>query len=266
MRPQRARVRTETDVHRDICSDRDVPAPLRNQKVIARSADRLAGPMAASPPPTDHGPEISIASILPVSLAIGVFGVIYGATASGVIGPVPTVVSSLIVFSGAAQFSMVGLLASGASTVAVLAVVTVLGLRHLPLGAVLRPRLEGGMGSRLLRSWFLLDETAGLAIAGRGSPARTLLVAGIAAYTAWVGGTVLGVMGADLGDIESLAQVVFPVLFVGLAALTGHRRADAVRAVLAGLLSLGLLTVWPQAGALGCMVVAGLVCLPGKTR
>ncbi len=212
------------------------------------------------------GPEITLTSIMPVALAIGVFGVIYGATASGVIGPGPTIVSSVIVFSGAAQFAMVGLLASGASTLAVLVVIAALSLRHLPLGALLRSRLEGGMWSRLARSWFLVDETAGLAIAGRGSAGRTLLVAGTAAYTAWVGGTVLGVMGADLGGIEALAEVVFPVLFVGLAALTVRRRSDAVRAVIAGALSLGLLVVWPAAGALGCMVVAALVCIPGRTR
>lgn len=211
------------------------------------------------------GHEVTLASILSVSLAIGVFGVIYGAAAAEVIGPGPAIFSSIIVFSGAAQFSIVGLLASDATAVAVLAVVTVLSLRHLPLGAVVRPRLEGGLGSRLTRAWFLVDETAGLAIAGGGSASRTLLVAGTAAYSAWVAGTTLGVLGADLGDLESLAEVVFPVLFVGLAALTSRQRSDSVRAVIAGGLSLGLLLVWPAAGALGCMAVAVLVCLPRRS-
>jgi predicted branched-subunit amino acid permease len=213
-----------------------------------------------------EGQELSLVSILPVALAIGVFGVIYGAAASEVIGPGPTLLSSVIVFSGAAQFSMVGLLASDATGVAVLIVVAGLGLRHLPLGAVIRPRLEGGIGTRLSRAWFLIDETAGLAVAGGGSASRTLLVAGTAAYVSWVGGTALGVLGADLGNLEALAQVVFPVLFVGLAALTTRGRSDAVRAVVSGLLSLVLLLVWPEAGALGCMVVAALVCLPGGPR
>src|SRR5690606_30495864 len=111
---------------------------------------------------------LETASLVPVVLAIGVFGVIYGAAASGVIGPVPAIVSSLIVFSGAAQFSLVGLLASGASGLAVLTVVAILALRHLPLGALLRPRLQGGLAARMGRAWFLIDETAGLAIASGG--------------------------------------------------------------------------------------------------
>lgn len=211
-------------------------------------------------------PEVATASLVPVVLAIGVFGVIYGAAANGVIGPIPTVISSLIVFSGAAQFSMVGLLASGASSIAVLAVVATLALRHLPLGALLRSRLNGGLAARMGRAWFLIDETAGLAIASGASAGRTLLVAGALSYLAWVAGTVLGVMGADLGNMESLAEIVFPVLFVALAALTARRRQDVIRAFVAGVSSLVLLAVWPSAGALGCMAVAALVCLPGRPR
>jgi predicted branched-subunit amino acid permease len=209
---------------------------------------------------------VTVGAILPVAVAIGVFGVIYGAAAAPVLGRGAAVVSSVLVFSGAAQFSMVALLASGATPVAALGVVAILGLRHLPLGAVLRPRLEGGVGARALRSWFLIDETAGLAIAGSGPAGRTLLVAGLSAYLSWVGGTALGVVGADLGNLESLAQIVFPVLFVGLAAMTAPRRSDVARAVVAGSASLVMLAVWPGAGALGCMVLAALVCLPGVRR
>ena len=44
------------------------------------------------------------------------------------------------------------------------------------------------------RAWFLIDETAGLAIASGGSASSTLLVAGVFSYLAWVVGTVLGVL------------------------------------------------------------------------
>ena len=60
--------------------------------------------------------------------------------------------------------------------------------------------------------------------------------------------------------------MVFPVLFVALAALTARRRPDVVRALVAGAASLLLLAVWPGAGALGCMAVAAAVCVPGKPR
>lgn len=212
-----------------------------------------------------EGVTVGASSIIPVAVAIGVFGVIYGAAAAEIMGPAPAIISSVVVFSGAAQFSLVGLLASGASAATVLGVVTILALRHLPLGAVLRPLLDGGSVSRTGQAWFLVDETAGLAIASGGPASRTLVVAGTAAYLAWIGGTVLGVLGADLGDVESLAVVVFPVLFVGLAALTSRSAADVRRTLLAGGASLALLTIWPEGGALGCMAVAVAVCLPGRT-
>ncbi len=61
-------------------------------------------------------------------------GLVYGAAARPVIGPELAVVSSLIVFSGAAQFTMVALVAAGATPAAVLAGVATLALRHCHWG------------------------------------------------------------------------------------------------------------------------------------
>jgi predicted branched-subunit amino acid permease len=205
-------------------------------------------------------------AIVPVAVAIGVFGVIYGATAGRVLGPEAAVASSFLVFSGAAQFTMVGLIDSGATTAAVIGAVAVLGLRHLPLGAVLRPRLHVGPGRRAVLAWFLVDETAGLSLATTGDAARMLWVAGCLAYGSWCAGTLIGVAGADLSGVEPLAAAVFPVLFVGLAALTARSWHDSLRAVVAGVLAVALLLVWPGAGALGCMAVAAATCLVGPSR
>lgn len=197
-----------------------------------------------------------LSASLPVAAAIGVFGIVYGAAARPVIGPVLTVVSSVIVFSGAAQFTMVALLATGATPAGVLGAVATLALRHLPLGAVLRPRLTTGRAQRALVSWFLIDETTGLALTLDEPTERTLAISGGLAYTAWILGTIVGVAGGSLARIEPLAAALFPVLFIGLAALTTATRSDTVRALLAGGVALGLLLVWPGAGALGAIAVA----------
>lgn len=192
----------------------------------------------------------------PIAVAIGVFGTVYGAAASPVIGPALTVVSSLIVFSGAAQFTMVALLAAGATGIGVLGAVATLALRHVPLGAVLQPRLVSGRLRRVLLSWFLIDETTGLALTRTDSAERTLAVSGALAYGAWVAGTAVGVLGGSFEAVEPLAEALFPVLFVGLAALTATTRADAARALLTGVGCLALLLAWPGAGALGAIAVA----------
>jgi predicted branched-subunit amino acid permease len=198
---------------------------------------------------------------IPVAAAIGTFGIVYGALAAPVLGAELTVISSLLVFSGAAQFTMVGMLAAGATAAGVLGAVATLALRHLPLGAVLQPLLPDGRFRRGLLAWFLLDETTGLALTQRRSAGRTLLISGGFAYAAWVLGTTVGLAGGSIAAVEPLAAAVFPVLFVGLAALTASTRRDGVRALLAGGASLGLLVAWPGAGALGVIGVAVAVAV-----
>jgi predicted branched-subunit amino acid permease len=198
---------------------------------------------------------------IPVAAAIGTFGIVYGALAAPVLGAELTVISSLLVFSGAAQFTMVGMLAAGATAAGVLGAVATLALRHLPLGAVLQPLLPDGRFRRGLLAWFLLDETTGLALTQRRSAGRTLLISGGFTYAAWVLGTTVGVAGGSIAAVEPLAAAVFPVLFVGLAALTASTRRDGVRALLAGGASLGLLVAWPGAGALGVIGVAVAVAV-----
>lgn len=205
--------------------------------------------------PTTTRSSILIDAV-PVAAAIGVFGVIYGATASTVISPGMTVISSLLMFSGAAQFSMVGLADVDATPAAILLAVAVLSLRHIPLAAVVLPRLPDSRPQRVLLGLVLLDETAGLAVASQRPAAKTMALVGVTAYAAWILGTVAGVLGADLLAAAPLASVVFVILFIGLSALTCRSAADARRAALAAIATVGLLVTLPSAGALGAIVVA----------
>jgi len=193
---------------------------------------------------------------LPIAAAIGVFGVIYGAAAGPVLGTNLTIASSIISFSGAAQFTVIALLASGTSAVGVLGAATALAARHIPLGAILRPRLPRRRARRALVSPFLIDETTGLALTRREPAAVTMAVAGGISYLAWIAGTAIGLAGGEVAQIEPLAEALFPVLFIGLAALTATSRADRIRAVAAGIGAGALLLVWPAAGALGAITVA----------
>lgn len=221
-----------------------------------------AAPPDAVQPPAAQGSSV-VPAALPVAAAIGVFGVIYGATAPAVLGTPMTLASSVLMFSGVAQFAIVGLLETGASVTGVVVAVALLGLRHVPLAAVLRPRLPADRGRRAGLALLLVDETVGLALASPRSVARTVVVAGGLLYGAWVLGTVLGVLGADLVAVASLASVVFVTLFVGLTALTCRGRADVVRAVVTGMVAVVLLLVVPGVGVAGVMAVALIGALVG---
>ena len=206
--------------------------------------------------------RIIVASLAP-SAAIAVFGIIYGSLARPVIGVTATMLSSLVIFSGAVQFTIAALLAAGAGTAALLAGVLTLNLRNLLLGAVLRARIDRSAGARAVRAWFLTDEAAGIAIASEDDAAQALLISGAMFYAAWQIGTVLGLLGASAEAIADAAQAVFPVLFIGLAAVSCRSRSVGMRAVVAAGAAAAGAILWPDGGGIVAVAAAIAVALPG---
>lgn len=199
----------------------------------------------------------------PLAAAIFVFGTIYGAGATTIASPAKTILSSVIIFSGAVQFALVGLLLTGASPIAAVATAVMLNARNLLLGAALRTRLrDDTRRKRALLAWWLTDEATGLALAARSAPGRVLLVAGVSFYLSWIVGTILGVVGSSLAPLEGLAAAVFPVLFVGLAALSAHNRDDLIRTIAAVLVSILLAIALPQLRGIVPAIAAVVVALP----
>jgi predicted branched-subunit amino acid permease len=216
--------------------------------------------------------RFAVVAGLPAAIAIGVFGALYGAAARPLLGPEMTVVASFIVFSGALQFATVALLAAGAAAPALLLTAVVLNLRHIVMGAVVRPWLRGSRVKRLLLAFFLLDETFGFTVAAanrvdegprRAAVAeRTLLATGVLCYAAWIVGTVLGVVGASIPGMEGFAGAVFPVLFIGLAALAARTRSVAFRAAVAAAITAVICLTLPEIRALAPVVAGAVVALP----
>jgi len=225
--------------------------------------------MADAPPSVGR----TLATAAPAAMAIAVFGVLFGAAARPLIGPELTLATSLFVFSGATQFSVLALVAAGAAGPALLLTAAILNVRHLVMGAVLRPIVGPSRLRRGLLAWFMLDETFGFTIvaAERMPPGparesvaeRTLLVTGICCYAAWIVGTVLGILGAGVQGLNGVAEALFPVLFVGLAALTARTLSLATRAAVAAALTAVICFVAPDWRALAPAVAGLLVALPG---
>jgi predicted branched-subunit amino acid permease len=166
--------------------------------------------------------------------------------------------SSIVIFSGTVQFSMIGLLAAGAGPVAILWAIFVINVRNFALGGALRPHLTGTPWRRLAISWFLIDETVGLALASPTSADRILLRAGVAAYLSWVVGTAIGVAGGAAFGLAGMASAIFPVLFIGLTALMVRSRGALARAGMGAAVTLVLLLVWPGLAGLA-PVLGGIV-------
>ena len=195
--------------------------------------------------------------------AIFVFGVVYGALARPHLGVGGTLFASLLIFSGSVQFTLLALLTSGAAAMAMVAGAAALNLRNLVLGAVLRPRIGGSSTRRAGLGWFLTDEAAGLALVSKQDAARVLMVSGGVFYLSWVVGTALGIAGASIEGLQEPANAVFPVLFIGLAAMSCTSRSIAVRAALAAAVAGLIAWTFPSTEGVAAVVAAIAVSLPG---
>lgn len=193
-----------------------------------------------------------------ILVAVGSFGVAFGVLAvKAGLSPWLTLFASAIIVSGAAQFTMVGLLATGAAPVLVAA--TGLGLRHLPMSATLS-RLIGPqpIGTRLRLAFILVDETFGLTMhaSHRGEPNLVAYKTGadLMLYTGWLGGTAAGAWFGGAVDPEAAGLgALFGLMFLGLAVPLVRRRRDWVVvlvAVVATLVAVELLpAAWRLTGA-----------------
>ena len=218
----------------------------------------------------------ALIAALPAAAAIGVFGALYGAAARPLLGTGLTLLSSLIVFSGALQFASVALVAAGAGPAALILTALVLNLRHVVMGAVIRPWLGRSVLRRVALAFVMVDETFGFTVAAahRAPPGGqrtraaegTLLATGLLCYAAWQAGTLLGVLGAGIPGMEGFAAAVFPVLFIGLTALAARGRSMAIRAAAAAAITAAICLTLPDVRALAPVVAGLAVALPEDRR
>ncbi len=198
--------------------------------------------------------------------AVALFGVGFGVLAvQAGLPPWLASLASVVIVSGAAQFTMVGLLAAGPGPVLIAA--TGLALRHVPMSAALSRLIgERARQVRAALAWVLVDETFGLTVnaARRGEEDLVAYKAAVdlELYSGWVTGTVLGAyVGAGLDPARLGIDVLFPLLFLGLAApLVRSRRewVTALAAVAAGVMAVVVLPpAWRETGAAAVAAAVG---------
>ena len=219
---------------------------------------------------------------LPAAVAFGV------AAREAGLSTVETVVMSLIVYSGASQFALAGLVAAGASWLVMAAISLVLGVRHVLYGPSLAPHFRRvGTGRVAAAAFGLTDEVFAVASVKleRRPPLANfgwLLGLETGAYTSWALGTWIGSVAgtavvAALPSLASALSFALPALFVALlvslmrsgdvafgAASRPIARAVLVAATVAVVLYLVGLESWsvPAAGVAG--PVAGLLLGRGR--
>ena len=163
---------------------------------------------------------------VPVVIGYVPAAIAFGVAARGAgLGTTEALLMSLVVYSGASQFAIVGLVAAGVPWLVTAATALVLGLRHVIYGPSPSPHLRGLTPRHsALAAFGLTDEV--FAVAASSLPRRPaglgwLLGLELGTYASWTLGSLLGAAaGAALvGVFPVLAPALsfaLPALFVAL--------------------------------------------------
>jgi len=224
--------------------------------------------------PRDAFPEqrTIIRAAAGIGLYAGAFGLTFGAvaTASG-LSAIQAVAMSTVMFTGASQFALVGIVAVGGAPLAAISAALLLGLRNafygVPVARLVRPH---GL-RRLWTAHFVIDETTAMAVAQPTPRAAryAFWATGITLYALWTLGTVAGALiGRGINSSAFGLDAAAPAIF--LALLWPQRSGDRGPAVAlgAGIVTLSLVTVVPAGipiiAAAAVAILAGLI--PVRSR
>jgi len=206
----------------------------------------MTEPTTPEPPGADVAVPHPVTASIVLGAAVGVFGISFGvlAVAAGLTAAQASAMS-LLVFTGASQFAAVGVLDTGGSTVAALGSALLLGARNAAYGLSVSRFLRGRLGTRLLASQLVIDESTAMATA-QADPAaqrRAFWWAGGSVFVFWNLGTLLGALGGDaIGDPETFGlDAAFPAGFVAL--VVPHLRSFEGRVAAATGFAIALLLV-----------------------
>ncbi|MFF7234721.1 AzlC family ABC transporter permease [Streptomyces collinus] len=202
-----------------------------------------------APPDTSaedtHKPDSAVVrDALGVGVAVGLSGFAFGVTSAGSgLSLLQSCALSLLVFTGASQFALVGALAAGGNPFTAAAGAFFLGVRNAFYGLRLSQLLALPRAVRPLAAQWVIDETTAVTLAQPTRRARRLgfTVTGLTLYLLWNLTTLLGALGAKaIGDTDAWGlDAAGPAVFLALLApmlRTATERAVAGLAVLLGLL------------------------------
>jgi predicted branched-subunit amino acid permease len=185
---------------------------------------------------------------LSVSFTVGLYGTAFGAAsiAAG-FSVLQTCLLSLLAFSGASQFAVVGVMGAGGTAIAGIATAALLGVRNMLYALRMAPLLRVSGFKKVIAAQVTIDESTGVALSqeklGTEAMKQGFWLTGFGVYIFWNIFTLLGALGAKaMGNPSAWGlDAAVPAAFLGLVwpRLTNKlERALAVCAlVLAVLLS-----------------------------
>lgn len=193
-----------------------------------------------------------VRSSLVIGVASGIYAVSFGVLSVSAGGSVlQTCLLSLLVFTGASQFSAVSVISAGGSVASAVSGGLLLAARNGVYGLAISPSIKGSLAKRMLAAQFVIDETTAMTSAAPDQRSKdwAFWSCAVLLFTCWNLGTLIGALAGSSIDPETFGlDAAFPVVFVAmvaphLATRSGRRAAligAAVTIVLTPFLPVGL--------------------------
>ena len=197
-------------------------------------------------------------------MAVGTYGLSFGAAATAAgLSVAQTCALSLLVFTGASQFALVGVLGAGGSLVAGVASALLLGSRNALYAVRLADLVPLRGLRRLVAAQVTIDESTAVATTAPESLAATgFWATALSVYVLWNLATLLGALGAATVDTHALGlDAAVGAAFLGLL---WPRLREAPRVAAGGaLLAVVAVPLTPPGVP---VLVAALAVLPSVVR
>ena len=138
-----------------------------------------------------------------VAVPVGLYGAAFGAASiSAGLNLLQTVALSSILFSGASQFAIVGVIGSGGGAIAAILASALLGIRNGFYALRMAPLLEARGLRRLIAAHITIDEATAVALAqdqeDRNSVRKGFWFTGIGVFIFWNLFTIVGALSASI--------------------------------------------------------------------
>lgn len=201
-----------------------------------------------------------------VGIATGTYGISFGAVAvTAGLSVLQACALSLLVFTGASQFALVGVLAAGGAPLSGAMTAILLGTRNTLYGLRMAPLLQWSGLRRVAAAQILIDESTAMALNRGSTPAARVgfLSTGLAVFVLWNAATLAGALaGTAIGDPRTFGlDAAVGAAFLALLWPRLSERRNQVVAVLAGTVALGLVPI--AAAGVPVLVAGGVALLAG---
>ena len=203
-----------------------------------------------------------------VGVATGAYGLSFGAIGvAGGLSVAQTCATSVLMFTGASQFALVGVLAAGGGAASAAVTAVLLGARNALYGLRLSSLLGVTGVRKAVGAQLVIDESTAMCVAHEDDPAARRLAfwaTGLAVFVLWNLATLAGALaGTALGDPQTFGlDAAVPAAFLALLWPRLAQRAARVVAVGAAAVALALTPVAPVGvpvmAAAAVAVLAGL--------